>query len=156
MKVDWSLDEFEAEKFVKSMMRRARVVLTETAKQIPIDLTTRMLQRVTFEGTAQHANDPDTAEQKRKERGHDIPLVDEGILSDPTRWVITKPNPNRRRVKPPPERAHVIPYLVQQNYLVLGVSDEIREFMRQRLEKITANLQRDMRRYVKRRAKGGD
>ena len=154
IKLDWTLDEFEAEKFAKSLLRRSRTVLTETAKMVPIDLTERIPQRVAFDGGAQQENTEVTSKRKKKKYGHDIPLRAQGVLGDPSQWTIDKPDPDTRRIKPPASRADIILYLQARNYRVLGISQEVRDFMAKRLQSILDNLRRDMRRYVKRRAKG--
>lgn len=86
-------------------------------------------------GKPQKANAPATAKAKQKRLGHDIPLKDSGILSDPDRYRTTVEDGGFTvTIHPPDERLPTIPHLRNKNYSVMEMPADAQKWMGEELK----------------------
>ena len=109
-------------------VRRASI---DIARALIRDVTDRIKAGVDLGGAPQFTNQSRTLLDKAKEHGSATPLVAEGILSDPSRYLINGspadsaqiPDKLELSIELPPERQRAIPHLQRLGYRVpWGVS----------------------------------
>lgn len=129
IKVNIDIDDFYND--VSEAIDRA---CKRTAEFVAIDTRNKIAQRKKPSGGSQKENAPSTKRYKRKKYGHDIPLRQKGILSDPSLFKITKRGQAVYEVSPPVIRQRVINYVRQKGYEIFEISDEIENFLQKALQ----------------------
>lgn len=105
-----------------------------TGARVRADVRPRIDSRTAASGKAQRANTPATAAAKRKRIGHDIPLKDSGILSDPDRYTVTAGDGGYTcTITPPPERRNTITHLREKGYEVFEMPADARLWLEEEL-----------------------
>lgn len=100
-----------------------REVAFEVAREMPEHICRQLRQGNKPDGTPQPANAASTLESKRARGRPPVPGVDEGVLSDPRRWIVR----DRGRdiaIEPPLERLEVVEILRARGYEFEGVPAE--------------------------------
>jgi len=99
------------------------------AYEIVLDNTQRVMERLSYDGTAQKENAPSTIKRK----GHSVPLLETGMLSNPFLYTINdvsavtaKPTTLPIIIRPPPLREDILGYLAAKGYRFFGISSEVR------------------------------
>jgi hypothetical protein len=106
------------------------------ADRVRLNQRTMIDARKAPSGKPQKANTPATAKAKQKRLGHDIPLKDQGILSDPDRYRTTIEDGGYTvTIHPPDERQAIIPHLRNKNYEVMEMPADAQKWMDEELKK---------------------
>lgn len=124
--------------WLEANMRAIAPAIQATGQRIRADVRPRIDSRTAPSGKAQRANTPATSAAKRKRVGHDIPLKDTGILSDPDRYTVAASDGGHTcTISPPTERRNVITHLRAKGYEVLEIPAEAKAWLE---EELTARL----------------
>lgn len=109
-----------------------------TGQRIRADVRPRIDSRTAPSGKAQKVNTPATAASKRRRVGHDIPLKDSGILSDPDRYTVAASDGGMTcTISPPTERRNTITHLRTKGYEVFEIPADAKVWLE---EELTARL----------------
>lgn len=143
------MDVFKADEFVRDLKQLVSKAIVETAKQVPLDLSRRVYAQVDPDGSAQKQNLPATQKQKVKKFGHAIPLLQEGVLADPSLYRVVH-QVAVSRIKPPPQRAIPLVRLEQIGYRFWGISAEVKDFLAEALSRVIDYMDARRAAYVER------
>lgn len=115
-------------------LRAIRESVQAAGARVRADVRPRIDSRTGASGKAQRANTPATAAAKRRRVGHDIPLKDSGILSDPDRYTVTAGDGGYTcTITPPPERRNTITHLREKGYEVFEMPADAKLWLEEEL-----------------------